>query len=212
MARNKGLRTRKQIKADNEAFEKLSPARKRVAIIRDALAQLGSRLVPEHKTYVSAPEIAHLLRENPNAQLQQAFNKMEECSVCAKGALFVCLVDRANALKITDLQYDTRSNGTFDGKEVDTYLPNLFSENQLELIETAFEGRAYGSTLSTTNSFSALGAAREFYELFKYSTDEEDTKPETILRAIFENMVANKGTFKPEIQPVKRWVTEGFRG
>lgn len=127
-----------------------------------------------------------------------------------KGALFVCMVDRANAITANDVHISNHSETvTIGGSFVDRYLKDLFADNQLELIEIAFEGQAFETNLNTNNTEQAKQDAKMFFRLFGWDRTEDT---ETRLRAILENIVVNKGTFKPEIQPIQKRVTEGFRG
>lgn len=207
MAKKTTRLTNAEIKAQNAAFEKLSPARKRVAIARDALAQLGARLRASQGVYVKTEVLADANREGKfNTQLQKLFKKVEECTVSAKGALFVCQLDRTNRLKLSEVKIYTHASDQLQGGDVTNYLERLFTPRQLELIESAFECRDMRDDDSEEDD--EIWVAVEFGELFVDEFNDDELR----LRAILENIVANRGTFKPEIQPVKRWVTAGFRG
>lgn len=206
-------RTAEQIKADNAKFKKLSQPRKRVAIARDALAQLGTRLTASAGRWVQfrklLPELA------PETQVQDILNKTPECDVCAKGALFVCLVDRVNDLTLASAPITPRLFGDVShikGQATDSYLRRLFSDNQLNLIEIAFESESYAmhSGITPNNTFQEKMDARTFF--YTFGQDKDAKSSEVRLRAILENIIANNGTFKPEILPVQKWVTPGFRG
>lgn len=209
-------RTQEQIKADNAAFDKLSPARKRVAIAKDALSQLGIRLVAERGTYVQS-EAFTTVDTPPNTQLQKLFGKMQECTVCAKGALFVCAIDRANKLKIENLELPRMlRGGSVATQDLENYLGRFFSVHQLDLIESAFEKiEMVENEFQTDDEADEVDEAVEFGELF-YNELTSAKDDENRLRAILENIIVNKGTFvpsqHPELVTTTKWVTEGFRG
>lgn len=215
----------KQVRANNEAFEKLSPAKKRVAIARDVLAQIGSRLRVTQGTYLSSQQLIKARKSRgvtKSTQIQELFGKIETCNVCAKGALFICGIDKANKLKIADLETDATHHGQFYGTDVTNYLERFFDARQLELIESTFEITDMSKeTLSRQSErdwedepSDDIADAIEFGNLFREDAYDEDSEVDTdaLLRAIMENIIVNKGTFRPEILPVRRWVTTGFRG
>jgi hypothetical protein len=211
---NAPQRTAEQIKADNKKFKKLSQPRKRVAIARDALAQLGLRLRPVTGKWVQFDEILNITGLNEQTQVQSVLNETAQCNVCAKGALFVCLVDRTNDVTLSEAPITTNYAGCasqIHGRATDPYLTRLFSENQLDLIEIAFEGKSFAfmTGLDANNTFEEKTAAEDFFRVFGHNKKQN---AELRLRAIFENIIANNGTFKPEILPVQKWVTPGFRG
>lgn len=95
------------------------------------------------------------------------------CQVCAIGALFIAEVARNNKF---DFHFRVDRSEMFDK------LSRWFSEDQLTEIECAFECRAC--------RFCNLVRAIEFGK--KYAD------PTARMRAIMENIIANKGDFKPE--------------
>lgn len=213
-----------QIKADNEAFERLSPAKKRVAIARDVLAQIGSRLRVEQGTYVETEILGEAKREGKlNTELQKLFKKVDKCTVCAKGALFMCQIDRSNKLKLSEVKFSDYNS--LEGVSVTNYLERMFDARQLTLIESAFEIRDMSNDEEEFNALKTywseifetsddIQTAIEFGQLFRNDADDEDSEvdADSLLRAIMENIVVNKGTFRPEIHPVRKWITAGFRG
>lgn len=185
-----------KIALDNLAFEKLTPAQKRVTIAKDVIAQVKlGKIKAQRGTYVE-----HGVVEG---------NKIDSCTACALGSLFACAIDKP-ALKNfveeeiglesgdTDFYYDNQS-------EMQQALSPYFDVFQLELVESAFEQTA-------TNIDSAD------YEEIVTGEDSEwritDPKIRKLvdkavafgnkfvgskqrLIAIMQNIVTNKGTFKP---------------
>jgi hypothetical protein len=99
--------------------------------------------------------------------------KQLSCGVCALGALFV-----AKVMRTDDCPFHLESYGR---DEVSTKLVSLFSDEQMDLIESAYE--LYGNQ-------SEPGSAAAFGAKFKAG------KPR--LKAICQNIIENKGKFKPE--------------
>lgn len=130
----------------------------RVAIARDVLKQLDEkRLIAHRGVYLRVPEFKVInssewgydsLSEGMvrfPAQFRESSVKQalagKKCEVCALGALFAADVDRANGIKVNDLPgYDTN-----DPVVMRRYLTekSTFSDDQLRLIELAFEGRSF---------------------------------------------------------------------
>jgi hypothetical protein len=183
----------------NTNFRKMPQWRKRVAIARDVLAQLGKRLYAEQGSYLSAPTLQDL---PPSAQLQPHFAKMESCTVCALGAMFVCVVDKVNAITAEDA---FMAGGRIGGKINRDYLNRYFSSDQLARIETAFEKHTFNAAREVLSSDAIA-------EAIAFAPDVRDAS--TRLRLIMENIVANKGIFVPSKQPrtVVTYVTPGFKG
>jgi hypothetical protein len=186
--------TNKEIKGFNEYFNSLTPAKKRVAIAKDVIANI------ESKKYFA--KMGNYLYVNSDDNLEsQSLQKVlpqVTCNVCALGAMFVSDVKFNNNFNVGD---DTL-------KKLDNQLSKYFSKGQLALIEAAFEGFGVDyeeyeeDELSIENGFylkftlEQLGIkeqdvinAKKFYAMF-------DTSEENLI-AIMENIIKNKGKFKP---------------
>jgi hypothetical protein len=190
----------RRIARENAKFEKLTAKEKRVQIARDVLAQLAlKRLVPTpgvwlngksgegHNTLYTEKDI------NKDRQLQDVLKGRKTCTGCALGGMFMCAVERANELKISDLN-DADEGIDFD--DAMNYLGRFFDGKQLEMIETAFE-RGDGAT-------SAGDEALEFCENVEDASER--------MRLVMENIVVNGGKFVPTKRPKVTYVTPGFTG
>lgn len=179
-----------QIVANNEAFNQLSPAGKRVAIAKDVIAALQSRQVYARSgVWVD-------LQKAPNwdvgVELQPVFQQAN-CDACALGACFVSAVKLGNNCKLTeDAKYDgfqfSTPNGDWgsDTTGMWSVLKRYFTERQLALIEFAFEnGEGYYKDHDVANP----DAASDFH--YKYEDDAAR------MTAIMQNIVDNNGTFRP---------------
>jgi hypothetical protein len=196
-----------ETKKQNALFMKLPKARKRVAIARDVLAQLGTKIVAIKGTYLLAPA----LRANASDQLQGHLQKLIQCRACALGAMFVCGVQRANDLTVREARLVGGGIGGWDttNSSANVYLRRFFSREQLTLIETAYEGQKIGFV---TVPHKDIKLAEEFYSEVNDLNSGGEGSDAFRLRMIMENIIANKGTFKPEILPESKVVTPGYKG
>ena len=212
MATKSQTNRQEQIRRANAAFEKLSPSDKRVAIARDVLAQLDAgRITAKTGVYIRSFDLVNLIDESAkDVQLQSLLSAVEECNVCALGSMFICGVNIANNLPVKRV---TTYGSEVSGSDAKKYLRRFFTNGQLGLIESAFETGDMLSNYSRVpkRDYALLRAAIRFGELFDVE-DENWMRDELRLRAIMENIIVNDGTFRPDIQPRRRWVTEGFTG
>jgi hypothetical protein len=192
----------------DDAFRKLSPAKKRVAVATDALRWLKSgaavgvcgtyieptRMVPWDKTKeVDAVEPVGI------AALVAA-----RCEVCAKGALFLATVMRTNQLGADDVLLSRAED--MHSKVCDTEA--IFSDRAFDRIESVFEGSA--GEWATVNS-----AWNELYPRAHggpWGNLDPGPSQDLRLKAILVNIIVNNGTFRPAKVPsraeVKRWLAK----
>lgn len=186
--------------ADQERrFKKMTPAQKRVTIAKDVILALNSKLIRAAQgTYVELPSpILRKREEIVNKQNKDGFYSDDErdlrevlleqrnpsCSACALGAIFVSSVyrqDKATVEEAVDI-------GAYDIKE---YMDGIFSEDQLTLIEHAFE------KWELPRSFAS---GHNIYDASNWG--DKFTTPHDRMVAIMENIIKNKGTFKLPKQP-----------
>lgn len=183
----------------NEAFNKMSKAEKRVAIAKDVLETVKNRkIVPEANSYITG--INTIDRE---LDAQQAINKKNfpVCSVCAWGACVLSMAKLGNTLTVGDIQdidtsYINRDNATI--KKV----RSIFTPRQVAMIEAAFEKNFHDDlpfSIAVNRNvsyniklYSDLLASSKFGRNGRnFGSDKER------LIGIMENIILNKGTFKP---------------
>ena len=184
--------TNKEIKGFNEYFNSLTPAKKRVAIAKDVIANINA------KKYVACMgSYVNIYNTNLDSQSLQKVLPQVTCSVCALGAMFV-----------SDVKFNNNFNvGDSTTSKIDNQLSKYFSKGQLALIEIAFERfdtiydddeeelrieNGYYSHISLKKlkiTEDDVSSAIKFYNKF-------DTSEETLI-AIMENIIKNKGKFKP---------------
>jgi hypothetical protein len=184
-------RNRKATEKRNREFNKLPDARKRVVIAEDVLQQMkAKRFIAKLGTYIGVPYSVKEKFESSGegegepAPLHEVLEGVQ-CEVCGIGSLFVAAVDRMNECSVSDI------DAVDDDRFMREYLGGFFEEDQLVLIEAAFEGRFIrrGSTGYAEWSSEVTDAIR-----FGNSAGEDAAKR---LRKIMKNIVDNKGTFVP---------------
>ena len=203
-------------------FKKASPTQKRVLIAKDVIAQIkAEKIKPESGTFVMvekvkgwmpASEAEEFYRsynyafnkisaiEGDDADVRQLYleNKIQQCSCCALGGMFMSCTLYNNNTTLENLGYagDDISNVLLEetSEKLSNGLNKFFSVAQLKLIEQTFEGD-HGAVLSgmddgtgeIVDKFTPRSEA--FYTKYK--------KPKDRLVAIMQNIVKNNGTFKP---------------
>lgn len=189
------------LKKEKDAFKKMSKAEKRVAIAEDVIAQIRCETyVPTSGTYVEINasskaadkgfDVYSMNTKPADLMMQEG---MLSCNVCAKGAMFLSHVRK----DVDSCTIDQARRGA-DERHIEHELTDLFSEEQLDMIEAAFEGQADfytdnhgedtdddGDVLPTDPGMKA----ERFAE--RYSDDQKR------LIGIMRNIIKNKGTFKP---------------
>ena len=150
-------------------------AQQRVAIAKDALKWIkAGALIPE--TQMEVVPTNAISTENYNKPIRQV--NLGRCRVCAMGALFLGQAVRDDSCTLGDLHYN---NGR-------TLLKKYFSQNQLDLIESYFEGTIY-SWHTTLNKYSDEDQDKVHHFLKQHLSDSER------LTLILQNIIDNHGTF-----------------
>ncbi len=173
------LKLAMNIEKRNKDFKKLSKAEKRVAIAKDVIAALkAKKYIAETGDYLDINYSSDNYDSNINQEL--LCSNDITCKVCAVGALFTSKVIISNNF---DSDYVPSDDVMRD--ELSAY----FSKNQLYLIEAAFEG---WETDEYSKSEIILTLKNNDHMRFHRDYDTNDR-----MIAIMNNIVKNKGTFKP---------------
>lgn len=175
-------------------FNKLSKLEKRVVIAKDVLKQLKTKkFIAASGDYISS-NFSSMFNHDISADIKTNYKKIKNCKVCALGA---CL--------LTITKFDTKllfkyiiPNILLDSSpKVDKLFTSIFSPKQLLMIEYAFEGKIgfkYGEqVLKQTLSGEEIDSCINFYGGFP----GKDECSEDRLIAIMNNIITNKGIFKP---------------
>jgi hypothetical protein len=186
---------KERIEVENLVFLNMNKNEKIVRIAEDCIERIQLNQIIASKGNVVM--FNHYFK--PNNDLKNIVNDGVTCSACAKGGLFLSYVGRVNNFSYGDLQ---GNNSLYDNEH--SKLLEIFSIEQLALIEAAFEGK------QCLHSVSLRGKVRKYRAFFRKhggtydsyqgkidfdvaeSTDENSNKR---LIAICENIIENKGTF-----------------
>jgi hypothetical protein len=211
-----------RIEAGNARFRTLEPARKRVAIAKDVLKWLDSKklLVPQLSGSAYLDGIPMYQDEGVPSVVNGG-----TCQACAIGAIFAVAVEKGECggtLYRASRNGNRPALVTTDQGVTDIHekLAPFFDVKQLCLIEQAFEGADQGAPCRTQRVY-VYGTAdgcdegSESARERRLSEDEEwqaatafgkaasvglldlTEAREARMRAIMNNIIANKGTFRP---------------
>lgn len=192
----------------DDAFRKLSPAKKRVAVATDALRWLKSgTAVGVSGAYLrTSREIPryHILDAAAVEPAGIASIVASRCEVCAKGVLFLATVMRTNTCTANDVLLsgaDDMHSKVCD-KEV------IFSDRAFDRIESVFEGMSYESA-KVSYAWNKLYPRAHGGP---WGNFDPGPSQDLRLKAILVNIIVNNGTFKPAKVPtlaeVKRWLAK----
>ena len=178
------------IEETNEAFNKSSPAQKRVMIAKDVLVRIESGNINIKRgnflSKVSLPK--------KTGSFKDILNNHEGsiCEVCAKGALFCSIIGRVNKFTIDQLiETDIMVNSFSDPAHQE--LKKYFSEEQIDLIEIALEEFSFLNVVNNDDFYKA----QNFNLTLFLSNNENRASAENIMIAICKNIIENNGTFNP---------------
>jgi hypothetical protein len=170
-----------------KTFSKMTKAEKRVAIAKDVLIQIKKGIsIPTTDNYFGglSGKICNLTYEKE--ELQNILPE-SKCEVCAKGALFI-----ADILRRDNFQIDRNTN--IYGGTIHKRLTDIFTRNQLDLIETAFEK----NVIEDENKYLVINYV-ERTEVAKAAIrfGRRYTTEKNRLIGIMNNIIKNKGIFIP---------------
>ena len=171
-----------QIEAENELFNSLSVEEKRVAIAKDALVRIDIGVI-QPKTGWFISNMYELKRKGKD--VKSVLNTCNDlvCECCAKGTMMLSLVGRMNNFTNSDF-----SDGNYTANKAysseHAKLQELFDIKQLDLIETAYEGKSYLEIISKEEVEKALVWKKK-----------QKVGTERLLQRILRNIIKNKGTF-----------------
>jgi len=171
----KQLKLYKSIEKGNAKFNKMTKMQKRVAIAEDVIAS-----VKAFKFRASPGTYFNVINNEVRTSDPQAIIQHEEtiCNVCAIGAIFASKVKIGNKCTLDiDQELPDRS--------IIPNIKSIFSEKELRIIETAFEGDAQSNIVNDDEE----EKARRWYDK-NYPRDDDKR-----LIAIMKNIIKNKGKF-----------------
>lgn len=186
-----------EIENRNRVFAAAPPEQKRMLIAKDVIAQIkAKRFKPTAGTWVRTKmkNGAYLAVEEKfdgNESMRELFigKRIPACDCCALGAMFMSCTTYNEGTTVDD--FEREMDWDFEervlNKTLSNGLTNFFSVEQLQLIETAFEG-GDGAFMVKKGDLAAQKAASWYEDL---SRDDKR------MIAIMENIIANNGTFVP---------------
>lgn len=176
--------------ASSRKFETLTPRGKAARVAYDVLQQIRTRkLHARTGGYITADLSRTIDVGTPVCSLLDT-NNASACHVCALGGLFMGLALNDKSIKIAYKHYSYDS--FTEPANFRVQLKDIFEPHQLNMIESAFEvqGMVDGYTYDRSEIASDdLKAAIRFGNRY--------TSNENRLRAIMNNIVENRGIFRP---------------
>lgn len=179
-------------------FDKLPKAKQRVVIAKDVIKRMKERkLKPRTQVFCSIPDT---FQKKKTFSLKTYFNTSKRaCEACAKGGLFMSFVGINNVFKNTDDISVDLSNQAMKS------LAKIFPKKQLAMIEVAFERNNFSYNNLAKLSEHEKDKCVQFYDSIKNTEKEWQKdyftrmriKDKRCLTAIMNNIIINKGTFKP---------------
>jgi hypothetical protein len=214
--RRKASKVQREIARRNAAFKKASPAQKRVLIAKDVIAQVkAKRFIAQSGIWAAICDkdgkfVSHNNVLKPaDAQVQSLFlsGDVAKCNCCALGGILMSCTLYNNHQSLKDLNQDLDiSCKVKNGEKFSNGLHRFFSRRQLALIECAFEGGSGGFIVY--KKFDADGNIHIFSASLLRNVPrvtlervldywKDYPKPDRRMYAIMQNIIKNKGTFKP---------------
>lgn len=199
--------TEQIINENNKKFKSSSKAQKRVLIAQDVIDRINlKQYKASNGNWLSVYEA-----ENYKEQFQTAVieNKVT-CQCCALGGLMASCVVFKNDLTVEQTEYKSDYCDIFASEDDVIGIKGIFETKQLELIELAFEkGKGFYKLDSKENKEDVESGwldERQIINLKKKPKAKDAIafgkrfrSPKQRLLAIMENIVKNKGEFKPSV-------------
>lgn len=192
-----------------EKFESLTQAQQAVLLAKDVIEQVkANKYKAKQNYYIKLPKsflTKYSGEEHEDKELQAVLPEIKTCEVCARGALFLSHVKIMDNFSLGELNPSYKNGDTDVDADLTAERVTAFSPFQQSLIELAFEGnevynefvRAFDIDADSDMQYEAIEYAKKsledaclrFYKKYRNSNNR--------LIAIMENVVKNKGVFKP---------------
>ncbi len=183
-----------------ETFAKLGNAGKRVAIAKDVILQLNAKKIRAVTgNYLELNGVTRKeLDNNLGKDLRDFLNKRKKpCLACALGSCFVSLTKIEDNFKLKEkhLVYESIDDDDFRPR-----LNRIFGKEQIDMIESAFEISIMTNS-GVSDNWAPYGERTEEYEAKLNQAKKFGGRyrgNESRLIAIMQNIIKNKGEFKPQ--------------
>lgn len=181
------------IEKNNTKFNALPKAKKRVEIAKDVLALMKNGTIIAGSGYLDQEVFEEYENmEEDSVSLQKIL--IEEpiaCEVCQKGAIFLATVHKRNKLSF---RYSDEIPS--DSSSIVDEINDIFTEEQLHLMECAYEGTLMSDHRKYSHKNYEMKPVWE-RALYFHDTHKVRVNSKEIMILISQNIIDNKGTFKP---------------
>jgi len=182
------------IKRKNKTFKKLTKPQKRVAIAKDVLKQIKDKsLIPDRYNYL-IPASSFNFYESGGEELSTVLYN-ESCRVCALGSVFACIIKKENDFIIPN--QSLRLEGDKYGADLRRRVRKYFSSLQMAMIESAYmrsAGYFIYEKIDRDKHLNIMNICEDYRSANNVNSCMYNKKA---LNLIMQNIIDNKGTFKP---------------
>ena len=192
----------RDIQKKNNLFMRSSPAKKRVMIAQDIIEEIrANKYIANTGSYIGNVTGTENFNVHMSKRMdvQEHFDQIESCSVCALGACLMSATKFANHIKFSDI-LDKRVLDQINRPR--QLLTSLFDPEQLLLIEIAFErdissGHKFARGIRYQRGFGKLGRFDDDKQEKALKFGNKQAYEDRRMVAIMRNIIRNKGTFIP---------------
>tara|TARA_R110000868_G_scaffold1729_1_gene13860 strand:- start:956 stop:1504 length:549 start_codon:yes stop_codon:yes gene_type:complete len=174
--------TQKQIKIWNNIFTKATKKEKKILIAKDILANLKlKKYIANSGSYFDKATLGDTI--GYESDLQENFNKIENCYCCQLGACLLSSTKFQNKLTPDDLSGSNSSSWK--------QLLNIFTIRELAIMEQCFEGGSYfDQSIVAYDTFQYVldSDLKEKCDDFQYHFDSDEDR----MKAICNNIIKGK--------------------
>ena len=193
-----------------QEFNALPNNEKAVLVAKDVLEQVkAEKYIPNTGTYI------HVFGDGFNFEgsIKDNFDQIQQCKVCALGSMLMSSTHLGNTLTTSDIDNYPEADDLRDSEKITELFSSIFTNKQLLLIETAFEGYSdfWGETKRQLEKRHEETPFQYYESSDRYSVEtltfEETLACEMFNRkypdddkrliAICRNIIRNKGVFMP---------------
>jgi len=161
-------------------------AEQRIEIAKDVLKHLKANKITAECAVYFKPDNKGMFE---GQQLKDILPKIKNCKVCALGGIFYSYVARHNNYQLNGgLGYRGLQNLDNEHRQMRSAM-EMFQEKQLHLIEYAFEGRRIERFYDYSEDTQ--------WNAITYRAKKGIKSDNAALKHIMNNIIKNKGTFKP---------------
>lgn len=194
-----------------EQFDALPISERRMLIARDVIENIkAKRIVPKRGQYVNLRDMPTYWKIAASHDVQSNFDKIQQCPACALGSMLISTTKYKDKLNFANIGHRVIVS-TEDMRYTYGDLAEIFSPEQLERIEVAFEGTWAGDNIGRDifNAEQPEGVSLSKYShYFDHLWNDLDTSlpydeyhrerqkvSEKILIAIMQNIIEHGGEF-----------------